>query len=111
MRSPIVLAVAHGAQWCGCHGAGGRVPCLWCGPRACVLCRTVQGGFWVYKQAMTTPLNTPDLRSNKAWAEVPDRIKHKREEVPTLDTEDDGLEPLYERQEALQNMWHKNSVR
>jgi len=31
--------------------------------------------------------------------------------VPTLESDDDGVESVYERQETLQNMWHKNTVR
>ena len=60
---------------------------------------------------MNSPNDESEKRSSKAWAEVPDRHKPKREEVPTLESDDDGVESVYERQEALQNMWHRNTVR
>lgn len=76
-----------------------------------MLYRTVKRVVASYKQAMNAPNDESEKRSSKAWAEVPDRHKHKREEVPTLESDDDGVESVYERQEALQNVWHKNTVR
>ncbi len=76
-----------------------------------MLWRTVICRGRAYNLFMNAPNDESEKRSSKAWAEVPDRHKHKREEVPTLESDDDGVETVYERQEALQNMWHKNTVR
>ena len=76
-----------------------------------MLWRTVIFPGWGYKRHMNSPNDESEKRSSKAWAEVPDRHKPKREDVPTLESDDDGVESVYERQEALQNMWHKNTVR